>query len=796
MECSIDFACIGCNRTTGALAWGNCGLVAYAACNSVVIYVPRLNQSVGKVISILNGHTARVNCVQWMGDGNETDDNCILQLVSGSCDNNIILWERFKGSWYSKQVLMGHTKMICSLSSILYRGIGQTPIALLVSSSADCSLKLWRRNEDASFQCLQTVSLGSGFVHTSAISSLPHSEDVILACGCDDTTVRLYVLQESTLELVLSLKGHKNSIRCLQVVTISNGDELLLASASQDHYIRLWKIKTAQPFASNKEDGMLALKEQSFTTVCGKEYSVILESVLIGHEGWVLGLSWNCISSDTPILLSASMDRTMIVWEYDDENKVWVDTARMGEVGGNTLGYYGCSFGPSGRNIIAHGYHSAFQMWSKVLTEGSSKWSPEITISGHFGEVEDFDWDPEGEFVITASTDQSTRLFAQWKREGYEKTWHEIARPQVHGYDMKSIVMLDRFKYASGAQEKVIRIFSAPQSFHNTFSNITGVENVQDDADLPVGATVPVLGLSNKAVFRDDIQTWSIPTEASNPKKSPFIDEPIIFKPSFITEPPVEDMLVQNTLWPEVQKLYGHGFEIFSLASTSDGKVLASTCKATKQEFSEILIWDTSSWKVVDQLSAHSLTVTQLCFSDTGKYLLSVSRDRTWAVHSRSDDSNKKYLFVQKTEKTNCIHSRIIWACDWLNGDSFITVSRDKKAIVWDGVGIEDISCKDVLNVGEPATAVSARNMNTIVDTRSQEYLVAIGLESGGVHVYRLTFANSTWASILQQMIPNEMCPALQVKRLRWRNIIQKNLQLGVCSSDHSFRILCLKFLP
>lgn len=56
-------------------------------------------------------------------------------------------------------------------------------------------------------------------------------------------------------------------------------------------------------------------------------------------------------------------------------------------------------------------------------------------------------------------------------------------------------------------------------------------------------------------------------------------------------EPPTEEDLVQNTLWPEVQKLYGHGYEIYSLAASHDGNLLASACKATKPEHAAIIIW-------------------------------------------------------------------------------------------------------------------------------------------------------------------------------------------------------------
>jgi elongator complex protein 2 len=58
-----------------------------------------------------------------------------------------------------------------------------------------------------------------------------------------------------------------------------------------------------------------------------------------------------------------------------------------------------------------------------------------------------------------------------------------------------------------------------------------------------------------------------------------------------ISEPPTEENLLQNTLWPEVQKLYGHGYEIFALAARHDGTLLASACKATTPEHAAIIIW-------------------------------------------------------------------------------------------------------------------------------------------------------------------------------------------------------------
>ena len=52
---------------------------------------------------------------------------------------------------------------------------------------------------------------------------------------------------------------------------------------------------------------------------------------------------------------------------------------------------------------------------------------------------------------------------------GTQVTWHEIARPQIHGYDLKCLAMINRFQFVSGADEKVLRVFSAPRNFVENF---------------------------------------------------------------------------------------------------------------------------------------------------------------------------------------------------------------------------------------------------------------------------------------------------------------------------------------
>lgn len=80
--------------------------------------------------------------------------------------------------------------------------------------------------------------------------------------------------------------------------------------------------------------------------------------------------------------------------------------------------------------------------------------------------------------------------------------WAEVARPQVHGHPIRCLDVISNSMFASGAEEKVIRVFRATKNFRDNFAAITGTEPSGDhDTTIPEGAAVPALGLSNKAVF-------------------------------------------------------------------------------------------------------------------------------------------------------------------------------------------------------------------------------------------------------------------------------------------------------
>uniref|UniRef100_A0A2K6E4I0 Elongator complex protein 2 n=1 Tax=Macaca nemestrina TaxID=9545 RepID=A0A2K6E4I0_MACNE len=798
LETSHVFCCP--NRVRGVLNWssGPRGLLAFGTSCSVVLYDPVKRV----VVTNLNGHTARVNCIQWIC---KQDGSPSTELVSGGSDNQVIHWEIEDNQLLKAVHLQGHEGPVYAVHAVYQRRTSDPALCtLIVSAAADSAVRLWSKKGSevtwktgqvkrgrawkppaslalCSRSCNSMVSCYKGKLHTfwhhNRISFLPSAfrPIPILACGDDDCRIHLFAQQNDQFQKVLSLCGHEDWIRGVEWAAF--GRDLFLASCSQDCLIRIWKLYIKSTSSETQDADNIRLKENTFTIENESvkiAFAVTLETVLAGHENWVNAVHWQPVFYKDGVLqqpmrlLSASMDKTMILWAPDEESGVWLE---------------------------------------------QREWTPEIVISGHFDGVQDLVWDPEGEFIITVGTDQTTRLFAPWKRKDQSQvTWHEIARPQIHGYDLKCLAMINRFQFVSGADEKVLRVFSAPRNFVENFCAITGksLNHVlcNQDSDLPEGATVPALGLSNKAVFQGDIA--SQPSDEEELLTSTgFEYQQVAFQPSILTEPPTEDHLLQNTLWPEVQKLYGHGYEIFCVTCNSSKTLLASACKAAKKEHAAIILWNTTSWKQVQNLVFHSLTVTQMAFSPNDKFLLAVSRDRTWSLWKKQDTISPEFepvfsLFAF-TNKITSVHSRIIWSCDW-SPDSkyFFTGSRDKKVVVWGECDSTDDCiehnigpCSSVLDVGGAVTAVSVS-----LHPSQRSVSVWVGLECGKICLYTWKKTDQVpeindWTHCVETS--QSQSHTLAIRKLCWKNCSGKTehkeaedaewLHFASCGEDHTVKI-------
>lgn len=412
------YTSIACNRMPESADWGKNNKIIFAACNAIALFDPTFNES-AKITKTFVEHTATVNTVKWISD---------YEFLSGAYDKSCILWniENLDELKYFK--LIGHEAGVTFVDAIKVNNNW-----LIATTSLDSTIRLWQLSDETNeYETFDTINLNNGFCFALKFSLLPNTNDkVLLAFSTDHNNIHLMCEQnvdgKRKFIKVDTLTGHEDWVRGLDITKLNNND-LLIASASQDTFIRLWRISSrpsieliqlrkANIFSANDD---IQIEEKIFTIKCsdsGKQfnYAVKLESVLLGHDGWIYGVNW-CNTIDNHLqLLSSSIDKTLIIWSMQEDTGVWMEKMRVGEVGGNGLGFYGAKFSPNAKSILGHGFQGSFHMWHE--SEDENIWNPGIVISGHFSEVRDLCWNVGGEYLLTVSSDQTTRCHAPWIRK-------------------------------------------------------------------------------------------------------------------------------------------------------------------------------------------------------------------------------------------------------------------------------------------------------------------------------------------------------------------------------------------
>ncbi|KPI41556.1 Elongator complex protein 2 [Cyphellophora attinorum] len=719
---------VGGNRQTSASDWSkHSGVLAYGADQNIALWKP-LGDNVQGVYGTLRGHTAKVTA-----------------LTFGQVDDS----ESSEG---------------------------------LVSGSADVQTKP------------RFIPLSLAFAHFEQAEG---NEAAFMVAGGTRNDVQLYGIKKPLTEPEVthcaSLVGHEGWIRSLKLKRLHSG-EYLLASTSADKYVRIWKFKPqgqldgAVQSTSNGpiQQSSLNAKVQT-VSVDSASYSVTFEALLLGHEDWVYSAAWNP-RDDSQQLLSASADGTLTIWEPDETSGIWVSVTRLGEISGqkgattatgSSGGFWSALWSPEGDAVTCLGRTGSWRLWK--FDHGQQYWTQRTAVTGHVGSVNSLIWSPDGSYLLSTSSDQTTRLHAEW-RQGTKRTWHEFARPQIHGYDLNCISAINSTQFASGADEKLLRVFDEPKSASVLLSRLSGIESSNAD-DLPETAAIPVLGLSNKAM--DETIGENGVTNGDHAAQTPaFASDASV---DHLNEPPTEDLLARYTLWPEREKLYGHGYEIST--SASDGDILATACKASSLDHAVIRMYDTKSWtEIRPALSAHTLTVTRLAWSHpTHTQLLSVGRDRQWAVFKKIENT---WQLLQCKEKA---HSRMILDAAWSPSEEhlfFATAGRDKTVKLWSASGeTSEYTLAQTLTRKKPVTAVALAQ-----SSQEGKVVMAVGEEDGSVSVHVIDAPAGLQIITSREMQP-EQCPSKTITQLIWRPQLPKcmeegpGMQLAIASADCSVRI-------
>ncbi|TQS38962.1 hypothetical protein Golomagni_00515, partial [Golovinomyces magnicellulatus] len=804
LHVSAEYLSAGANRHPSVADWDSSGLLAFGTDNNIALWKPDGDEGSRGVTDILCGHTDIVNAVKFL-------PTIPSILLSGSVDKKIIVWKKDDsaiGNYTLAQTLTDHT------SSINCIAVSKKSPNIFASGSADARVNIWSIDDNATATLKQIIEIVPRFfpLALDLISIAESAGSYILAVAGTKNIIQLYVLdlEKSTdFHLQLTLSSHEGWIRSLEFTkeNLSSCSDILLSSASQDKYIRLWrisqeKISTEAKDFSDKSTSvissgkLLSNKIHRFKAE-SHNYYVTLEALLSGHEDWIYSAKWNT-SGNKVRLLSASADNSLAIWEPDPSTGIFTITTRLGEISsekgsttatGSTGGFWTGLWSPSGKFVTCLGRTGSWRLWKQEAEK--DRWSQLIGISGHTRSVNGISWSKNGDFLLSTSSDQTTRLHAKWVHADHN-SWHEMSRPQIHGYDLICIDWLGNSRFVSGAEEKLLRVFARPKAVRSLLGNICGLSITDDEEYAPEAANMPLLGLSNKKI--EDTTSESQNEETKDRGESCTNDRLEITKLN-LHHPPLEDQLSKFTLWPEVEKLYGHGNEISALAVSHDGSIIATACKASSIEHAVIRIFETKNWlEIKPPLTVHTLTVTKLKFSSDDLYLLSVGRDRQWAIFKRNETVNQTYTLLEANEQA---HLRMILDATWAPGENraFATAGRDKQVKLWAQEMEEPklFNCKITLPDKSPVTAAH------FSDTVSEDGFLhlATGNELGNIRIYYLNINKLSVNEIAVYSAGSFLHPSRRINQLLWRpnnnDRPERTIHLAVAGDDCSVRIFSMK---
>ena len=124
-----------------------------------------------------------------------------------------------------------------------------------------------------------------------------------------------------------------------------------------------------------------------------------------------------------------------------------------------------------------------------------------------------------------------------------------------------------------------------------------------------------------------------------------------------------------------LKTLNGHTMSVFSLQYSPDGRHLLSGGRDA-----QVKVWDTASYNLLHNIPAHLFAVNSIVFHREQPYFATGSMDKSIKIWGADDF--KLYKNISR-EKGYAGHQLSINKLAW-NGNQLLSVSDDKKVIVWE----------------------------------------------------------------------------------------------------------------
>ncbi|MEH2057020.1 MAG: tetratricopeptide repeat protein [Nostoc sp.] len=406
------------------------------------------------------------------------------------------------------------------------------------------------------------------------------------------------------------LEGHEGLIWGMNL----SPDGEIIASASLDHTVKLWKrdgtlIKTLKghkdkvlSVSFSPDSQMIASGDFAGNVRLWKRDGTLLKSIEPHNtkdSNGVYGLSF---SPDGQIFATASRDKTVKLWKADG---TLIRTLKGYKDGVNSV-----AFSPNGQTIATGSRDKTVKLWTRNGRELN-------TFTAHKDFVWAVTWSPDGKTIATAGRDNLVKV---WKPDGTLRKVFQGHRERVMNVSFSP----DGKIIASASQDKTVKLWKLDGTLLTTLSGHTnGVYAVRFSPDCKTLVT---------ASADTTIKLWQLDAGSFLGKGDR--------RPSTCADSTIQGGQMGSGV---LSTLNSHSDRVSKVSFSPNGKIIASASYDNTVKF----------WKpdgtLIKTLEGHSNQVNSVTFSHDGQIIASASADKTvklWKqdgtfIKTLSDSSDK-----------------------------------------------------------------------------------------------------------------------------------------------------------